>query len=203
MNSLPPVYYTSAKAFVTAVLAGNKVANSQTLLMNEVLLSTQFTPLGSRNTYTGALTLPKNDVAVSLQASIENESGGAITPGDYVDIVASFVPGGSETLPAGFTPPTQTGFVLQNVKVIAVGPFVPGSQTTATNSVAASGSTMLTFQCDRPTALIIQHVKDYPGSWLSSVFLRSAYSSQSYPVRPVTGPQFFNSAKNKNFFYGR
>jgi len=135
-NILPPQYFASVQAFAAQELKSGKVFNGQTLLPNEEVVSAQFTRLGSRPNYTGALELPKDDVAVSLEASLVNEAGGAITPGDYVDLVASYLPsgggsgGGNDTFKGASSVPTQTQMVLQNLKVIAVGPFVPGSTET-------------------------------------------------------------------------
>jgi Flp pilus assembly protein CpaB len=190
-NVLPPQYFPSVTNFVKQELGHGKITTSQNILPNEEVVGTQFIGLGSRPGVTPAVTMTKDDVAISMSASIENESGGAITPGDYVDIVASFMPGGSDNVPSSAK--AQTGFVLQNIQVIAVGPFVPGS---TENSVAQSGQTMLTFAVTRPNALIIQHLKDFSSSWDVSILLRSAYSSKTYTETPVQGMQFFTSLTN-------
>jgi len=55
---------------------------------------------------------------------------------------------------------------------------------------------MLTFQADRQTALLIQHLKDFAGSWNLSIFLRSAYSTKIYSESPVTGNYLFSHLRD-------
>lgn len=196
-TAVPANTFSSVAAFGAAELGQGRVLSVETIFPKEEILGSLFNSLGQRQAYTSALSLPKNDVAVSLESTIANESGGAISPGDYVDIVASYLPHGGGTgggaVDNTVTHPPQTQFVLQNIKVVAVGNWVPGTTET---SVASSGSTMLTFAVDRRTALVIQHLKDFGGSWSLSVMLRSAYSSRQYKTYPVDPTWFFRKLRN-------
>ena len=198
-NTVPPQSFSTVAQLESTFLKHGKYFNQGSILPKEIILRQMFTGLGGHANVTSAYSLPKDDVAVSLNADIEDESGGAISVGDYVDIVSSYTggggSGGADIVKGNPPPATQTQFVLQDIKVVAVGTWTPGS-TESTSSVASSGSTMLTFACSRNTALIIQHLKDFAGSWITSVMLRSAYSNHQYKTSPINGNYFFNHLKN-------
>ena len=199
-SAVPVGAFTSSAAFAKSELSGGRISSAETIYPKEVVLPSMFLGLGkSRTTFTSAFDIPKNDVAISLNATQLDESGGAIQPGDSVDIMASFLPGGggsgaADQAPSGNRPPpSQTQFVLQNIKVVALGTWT-GNGDTAT--APAGGSTMLTFVVNRNTSLIIQHLKDFSGSWAVSVVLRSAYSNQQYNTSPIDGTYFFAHLRN-------
>jgi len=196
-TTVPIGSFATADAFVKSELSSGKVATSETIYPKEVVLGSMFAGLGSRPTYTNSYGLSTDDVAISMQAPVVDESGGAIQPGDYVDIIASYLPGGGGSGPTAQLPshPAQTQFVLQNIKVVAIGTWVP-SGSGSSSSAASSASTMLTFGVTRKLALIIQNLKDFSGSWETSVVLRSAYSDRVYSTSPIDATYYFNHLRN-------
>lgn len=198
-KAVPVGALSDAAAFQRTLLSGGKQATSQTIFANEPVLSSMFTGLGSGRTgYTAAFNLPKNDVAVSMTFSQVNASAGGIQPGDYVDLLASFLPngGGSGATDKSIgSHPSQTQFVLQNLKVLSTGTLSPGGATSSSSSGTTSGG-LMTFEVGYQTALILQHLKDFSGSWATSVVLRSAYSKQTYNTRPVNVNWFFRALRN-------
>jgi Flp pilus assembly protein CpaB len=198
--SSPLGAFTDATSFAKLEFVGGKVATTETIYPKEIVLPSMLTGIGSRANYDVTSQLPKNDVAVSLEASTVNESGGAIQAGDSVDLIASYLPtgggggsGASEVLPNKNR--TQTQYVLQDLKVLALGTWVAGDTATATTS-STGGSTMLTFAVDHKTALVIQHLKDFGGSWDLSVVLRSLASHKTYKTTPVDGAYFFSHLRD-------
>jgi Flp pilus assembly protein CpaB len=195
-TATPQGAFTSVADFVKAQMVGGKVSNTETIYPKEVVLPSMFTGIGSRPTWDVTAQLAKGDVAVSIQSSTVDESAGAIQSGDYVDLIASYLPagGGSGATETGQQGSGQTQYVLQDLKVLAVGTLLPSGA-----SSPAGSSTMLTFAVNHETALIIQHLKDFGGSWLLSVVLRSAYSNTTYGTHPINGTYYFTHLRN-NFW---
>lgn len=191
-GAVPTGTFDSASTFVKAELGSGRVFSQQTIYPKQVALSSMFVGLGGRTSLTNAYSLPKDDVAISMEDSVVNESGGAIAAGDYVDLLASYNPGGGTDTVHGLHS-AQTQFVLQNLKVLAVGTWTPGAESSAASS---GGSTMLTFQVSRQIALIIQHLKDFSGTWMTSVVLRAADSSTTYNTTVVPGDWYFHRLRN-------
>ncbi|GEM_PF-3743590 len=192
--------FSSVADFQKRLLASGKQATAETVYQNEPLLPSMFYNLGSARTgVTEAFALKKGDVAVSLQASSVNESAGAIASGDSIDLIASFTGVGTSGGSDHYRAPTQTQYVLQNLKVLAVGPITPGSPNGSTSAPAGSSGgngSLLTVETSHQTALIIQHLKDFPGSWEISAVLRSAYDKGLFHTRPVTVGWFFGRKEN-------
>jgi Flp pilus assembly protein CpaB len=167
-----------------------------------------FTNLGStRTNYDISFTLKKGDVAVSLQVSPVNGAAGAIQPGDYVDIISSWLGSSASSNGGGEhykNPPTQTQFVMQNVKVLLTGEsngaIAAGSTTGSGSSSPSTTSTsggLLTVELSHQDALALQHLKDFSGSWSTSVVLRSASDHGYFHTVPVTAKWYFTKTVTK------
>lgn len=189
-STTPVGSFASVRAFQHQMLNAGKQATTEAIAANEPVVSTMFTNIGSTRTgVTPAFGLKRGDVAISLQVSAVNDSAQSVQPGDYVDIISSFVKGsggsgGGDTSPIHL--PTQTQYVLQNIKVMAIGQITPSAPTgTASGASSGGDATMLTLEVDHQTALIIQHLKDFSGSWATSVVLTSALTHRKYQTAPV------------------
>lgn len=204
-SSKPAGSFSGAFAFEAQMLNGTKQVTAETLYPNEPVLSSMFTNIGSARTgITTAFALKKGQVAVSFQVPLVDESAGAIQPGDNIDIVESYLPRGGGSGPAESSLPSNravTQFALQNLKVLAVGQIsgtTPSGSSSSTSSSSSSGSTMLTVAVSPQTGLVIQHLKDFAGTWLMSVLLRSAFDNQQYHTTPI-GPTWYFSHLFSNF----
>lgn len=182
------------------------LTTTQTIYQNIPVVSGMFSTLGQYRTSAGpAFQIPYGYVAIGISLSDMNSVSGSIQPGDDVDLMASFT--GSEANQK-MKPPTQTQYVLNDLRVIGVnGPPPTPSTNTGTSSTSSSssssasssgngGSLLLLVRYQQ--ALIIQHLKDFGGSWTTSVVLRSAKETDipHFKTLPVTARWFFTKQDN-------
>jgi Flp pilus assembly protein CpaB len=209
-TSAPVGSYSSPQDFFNKVLRYGRQSNNETIYASQPAVPAMFTNLGNtRSNYDLSFTLKKGDVAVSLQVSPVNGVAGAIQPGDYIDVISSWLGGGSSTGEhvSGKNPPLQTQYVMQNVKVLLNGPS-SGSITPSTTSGGSSSSTsgsssssgLLTVELSHQEALVLQHLKDYAGSWTTSVILRSASDHGIFHALPVTANWYFTKSAPKMLY---
>jgi len=149
-----------------------------------------------------AFQIPYGYVAISMSFSDVNSVIGSIQPGDDVDLIASYTGGESPS----DTKLKQTQYAMNDVRVIGVGgpppaPAAPatsarpgGSSPTAQN--ANGGSLLLLVRYQQ--ALLIQHLKDFGGSWTTSAVLRSSKEADipHFRTTPIAGRWFFTKADN-------
>jgi Flp pilus assembly protein CpaB len=203
-SSAPAGAYSSPQDFFNKVLRYGKQSNSETIYTDQPAIPAMFTNLGStRSNYDLSFTLKKGDVAVSLQVSPVNGSAGAIQPGDYIDIISSWLGGGSSTTGehVSKSAPLQTQYTMQNVKVLLNGPsngaITPTTTPGASTSAGSSSQGLLTVELSHQQALVLQHLKDFSGSWSTSVVLRSAHDHGAFHTVPVTANWYFTKSSSK------
>ncbi|HZT97371.1 MAG TPA: Flp pilus assembly protein CpaB [Chloroflexota bacterium] len=200
VKGVPLGTFPSTTDFANRMLLGARQATNETIYPNEPVLASMFTNLGAiRNAYTLAFSLKPGDVAISFQVSSVDSVAGAVQPGDYIDLVDSYLGGGDKRLKNA---PTQTQYVLQNVKVLGVGPMsaaapgsTPSNQSSGSNG-GSSGSGLLTVELSHQEALLLQNLKDFAGVWHTSVVLRSAKDHGTFSTQPLKETWFFHSLRN-------
>lgn len=180
----------------------------QTMYQNMPVVSGMFSTLGQfRQTAGPAFQIPYGYVAIGVGFTAVNSVLGSINAGDDVDIMASLANPETSTLKL----PKQTQFALNDVRVIGVGgpPAAPdssgGSSSSSTTSSAATnpntpgaGGTLLLL-VRYQQALVIQHLKDFGGTWTMSAVLRSSKENDipHFHTTPVTGRWFFVKQSNR------
>lgn len=202
------------------------VTSTQTIYENEPVVTGMLSSLGAYRTSAGpAFQIPYGYVAISVNFTSVNSVVNSISPGDDVDLIASNtggMSGGSSTGEAlGGHIPTQTQYVLNDVRVIGVGgpPAPPPPPPTPTPGPGISKSSApaptpapaptaipdmsggtLVLLVRYQEALIVQHLKDFAGTWTMSVVLRSAKETDipHFKTLPVTARWFF--VKQANHF---
>lgn len=192
----------------TAAGCRGQLTVTQTIYQNLPVVSGMFSTLGQYRTSAGpAFQVPYGYVAISVSFSAVNSVLNSINAGDDIDLVASLT---ADENPGKTKPPPQTQYVMNDLRVIAVngpppppagtGTGAPGSTQAAPASTAAGGGGQLTLLVRYQQALIIQHLKDFGGSWQISAFLRSAKETDipHFKTVPVTGKWFF--VKQSNHF---
>ncbi|MGH2447237.1 MAG: Flp pilus assembly protein CpaB [Chloroflexota bacterium] len=181
------------------------VTTTQTIYQNMPVLTGMFSTLGQfRKGPTGAFAIPYGYVATSVGFSDVNSVVGSVQPGDDVDLIASYT--GPEGGSNDKTTPTQTQYVLNDVRVMQVNAPLQAPNSSTTSSTPASstsdtnGGGSLVLLVSYQHALVIQHLKDFGGSWTLSCVLRSAKETDipHFKTLPVTARWFF--AKQGNHF---
>lgn len=175
---------------------------TQTIYQNLPVVSGMFSTLGQFRLSAGpAFQIPYGYVAIGINFSQTNSVLGSIQPGDDVDLMASLTgvegQNGSKTNVL-----TQTQYALNDLRVIGVngppapaptgaGATSPSSSTSSTPPSGAGGQLLLLVRYQQ--ALIIQHLKDFGGSWTTSVVLRSSKETDipHFKTLPVTERWFF------------
>jgi len=179
---------------------------TQTIFQNLPVVSGMFSTLGQFRLSAGpAFQIPYGYVAIAVSFGASNSVLGSINPGDDVDLMASLTnletTGGIK-----LKVPTQTQFVLNDVRVIGVnGPPPSPSGSSSSSSSSASSNTnngqggQLLLLVRYQQALIIQHLKDFGGSWAISVVLRSSKETDipHFKTLPVNERWFFVKQDNK------
>lgn len=230
-DAVPFGAYTSVKE-IQAVLASAScgpvsvpgcrgiVTSSQTIYQNEPVVTGMLSSLGAYRTSAGpAFQIPYGYVAISVDFTSVNSVVGSINPGDDVDLIASNTGAGSTGEGLGKNIPTQTQYVLNDVRVIGVGgppaqPPPPPTPTPGpgihsssappptpvpvpTAAAGAAGGTLVLL-VRYQEALIIQHLKDFAGTWTMSTVLRSAKETDipHFKTLPVTARWFFTKQAN-------
>ena len=139
-SSVPPSIITDPNELVGKVTAGR--LDTKQFITAQSFVSAEDGIGGNFATAIGK----QNYVAVTVNVDAERGVANQITPGDHVDIVTTIDDGKGGT---------TTGFLLQNVKVLAVGP----STTLQTTPVGADGSAqspgLLTFEVTKDDALAV------------------------------------------------
>jgi Flp pilus assembly protein CpaB len=171
-------------------------------------VSGMFSTLGQFRTTAGpAFQVPYGYVAIAVNFTAANSVLGSIQAGDDVDLMASLT-GLEGQNAAKFKVPTQTQYVMNDVRVIGVNgpPPAPAGSSSSNSSSSSSasannsagGSLLLLVRYQQ--ALIIQHLKDFAGSWTMSVVLRSSKETDipHFGTTPVTERWFF--VKQTNHF---
>lgn len=201
------------------------VTSTQTIYGNEPVVSGMLSSLGNYRTSAGpAFQIPYGYVAISVNFTSVNSVVSSISPGDDVDLIASNTGSMSNANTSegiGSHIPTQTQYVLNDVRVIGVGgpPSPPPPPPTPTPGPGVSNnSAPAPTPAPSPTpvtdttggtlvllvryqeALIVQHLKDFTGTWTMSVVLRSAKETDipHFKTLPVTARWFF--VKQTNHF---
>jgi Flp pilus assembly protein CpaB len=196
------------------------VTSSQTIFQNEPVVTGMLSSLGAYRTSAGpAFQIPYGYVAISVDFTSVNSVVGSINPGDDVDLIASNTGAGGTGEGLGKNIPTQTQYVLNDVRVIGVGgpPAQPPPPPTPTpgpgihsgsapaptpvpvpTAAAAGTGGTLVLLVRYQEALIIQHLKDFAGTWTMSTVLRSAKETDipHFKTLPVTARWFFTKQAN-------
>jgi Flp pilus assembly protein CpaB len=183
---------------------------TQTIYQNLPVVSGMFSTLGQFRTAAGpAFQIPYGFVAIAVQFGESNSVLGSINPGDDVDLIASLTSLENKNGGPASTP-TQTQYVLNDVRVIGVNgpPPAPTTSTSSTPSSSANNNSnpnngqggQLILLVRYQQALIIQHLKDFGGSWTMSVVLRSSKETDipHFKTLPVFARWFF--VKQENHF---
>jgi Flp pilus assembly protein CpaB len=191
-----------------------RATTAQTIYAGEPVLSGMISSLGAFRTAAGpSFQIPYGYVAIGMSFSDINSVVNSIEPGDDIDLIASYV-GTESTANRGV--PSQTQYVLNDVRVLSINgpPAQPQPAPAPTTAPAAgqpaptaappptpppSGGTLLLL-VRYQQALIIQHLKDFGGTWTTSVVLRSAKETDipHFRTLPVTARWFF--VKQANHF---
>lgn len=179
---------------ITAACAGT-ITTTQTIYQSVPIVSGMFSTLGQYRQAQGpSFAIPLGYVGIAISLSDVNSVLGSITPGDSVDLIASYT-GGGQGVPAAAPPQTQ--YVLNNLKVISVGgpPAASAASGTASTTAPAGGGTLLVL-AKLQEALVIQHLKDF--GWELSAVLPSAKepSIPHFRTLPVTNKWLFVKMSN-------
>lgn len=179
-----------------------QITTTQTIYQNIPIVSGMFSTLGQyRQSLGPSFQIPLGYVGIAIALTDVNSVLGSIQPGDAVDLMASYVGGGSIINGLPRDTKAQTQYVLNNVKVIGVGGPPPaanttssGSSSTTTTSAGAGGSILVLARFQ--DALIIQHLKD--AGWTISAVLRSAKEPTipHFRTRTVTDKYYFTRLSN-------
>ena len=184
-------------------------STTQTIYQNLPVVAGMFTSLGQFRTVAGpAFQIPYGYVGIAVSFSDVNSVLGSIQPGDDIDIIASYT--GAEGGNTKNDAPKQTQYVMNDMRVIGVGgpPPAPannpasgtkvGQTATQTQPQTAGGTLLLMVRYQQ--ALLIQHLKDFGGSWQLSAVLRSSKETDipHFRTTPVTGRWMF--VKQQNHF---
>ena len=186
-----------------------QITVTQTIYQNLPVVSGMFSTLGQFRLAAGpAFQIPYGYVAIGVSFSEVNSVIGSVQPGDDIDLLASLT-GLEDKNGNRAKVPTQTQYVLNDVRVIGVnGPPPPPSTSTTGSSPSSSSSTsnsnnngaggQLLLMVRYQQALIIQHLKDFGGSWTISVVLRSSKETDipHFKTLPVTEKWFFIKQQN-------
>jgi Flp pilus assembly protein CpaB len=187
-----------------------QVTTTQTIYQKMPVVSGMFSTLGQFRTQAGpAFQIPYGYVAQTIPLTPANSVQGAIQPGDDVDIIGSLT-SLENTSGSNNYVPKQTQYVLNDVRVIGVNGPPPSpptisatgkvssstSSSTTTSDAGAGGS--LTVLVRYQQALILQHMKDFAGTWTMSVVLRSSKETDipHFRTLPVFLNWFFNKQEN-------
>lgn len=165
------------------------------------VVSGDFTSLGQyRQTVGPSFAIPFGYVGIAVNFDAANSVLGAISPGDTIDLIASWR--GGLLTGTKFKAPGETQYAMDNLKVISVNapPSVGGanssssSGTTATTAGASGGTVVLLVRYQQ--ALEIQHLKDF--GWQLSAVLRSAKATNipHFRTLPITDKWFFSKSSN-------
>ncbi len=164
------------------------------------VVSGDFTSLGQyRQTVGPSFAIPFGYVGIAVNFDAANSVLGAISPGDTIDLIASWKGGLVGTT---FKAPGETQYALDNLKVISVNapPSIGGSSSssstgTTTTAAAANGGTVVLL-VRYQQALEIQHLKDF--GWQLSAVLRSAKATNipHFRTLPITDKWFFSKSAN-------
>ena len=176
-----------------------QVTTTQTIYQNLPVVSGMFSTLGQFRAAAGpAFQIPYGYVAIAVNFSATNSVLGSINAGDDVDLIASLTGAEGTT---GSKIVTQTQYVMNDLRVISVNgpPAAPagGSNANAATNGSTNGGSLLVL-VRYQQALIIQHLKDFGGSWAISVVLRSSKETDipHFKTLPVTGRWFFIKQSN-------
>lgn len=174
-----------------------QITTTETIYQNVPVVSGMFSTLGQYRVSTGpSFEIPVGHVGIALDLSQGNDVLGSIQPGDTIDLIGTY---NKQSVSSGPRAPTETQYLMTDMKVIGVGgppPTAPASaQTTSSGGSSSSpppangGSLLIlaTYQ----DALIIQHLKDT--GWQISAVLRSAHETSipHFKTLPVTDKWFF------------
>lgn len=181
------------------------ITTTQTIYQNLPVVAGMFSSLGQFRVAAGpAFQIPYGYVGMSISLNDVNSVSGSIQPGDDVDLIASYT-GGESTSDAKLK---QTQYVMNDLRVIGVGgpPPAPAAPTAAgkpsavspTTANTSGGSLMVLVRYQQ--ALVLQHLKDFGGSWTLSAVLRSAKETDipHFRTTPVSARWFF--VKQDNHF---
>jgi pilus assembly protein CpaB len=153
-------------------------------------------PTVAQTSFADRLEAEKGKHAISISVDQVHGVGGFITPGDYVNLIVEVRPVslGEETAPADAAPATDgttteagendsTVYLLQKVKVLAVGSSViPQAGETTDDAAAAAAATassgLITFAVTPEEALKIARAQDAGAIYLSLV-------PDDYQVTPI------------------
>jgi Flp pilus assembly protein CpaB len=184
------------------------ITAAQTIYQNLPVVEGMFTTLGQYRTAAGAaFQIPYGYVAIGVPFNANNSVFGSINPGDDVDLIASMTGSEGNAGKGGF--PTQTQYVLNDLRVIGVNGPPPAQVSTAgkvttapssgTEATAGAGGNLLVL-VRYQQALIVQHLKDFGGTWTLSVVLRSSKETDipHFKSLPVTFRWYF--VKQDNHF---
>lgn len=152
-----------------------------------------------------SIDLPAGDVAVSIPVSAVNAAGGAISPGDFIDMLVSVkvpdtlngsAPATSKAAPAGSAGSAAASLTgeqtvslttLQHVKVLAMGQnTTPAGEAPSSKSAAPpsnAGASTMTLLLSHQDALLVKYAKD-SGSTMDIVLRRYDDTSTS-TTKPV------------------
>lgn len=199
------------------------VTSSQTIFQNEPVITGMLSSLGAYRTSAGpAFQIPYGYVAVAINFTSINTVVNSISPGDDIDLIASntgAVSNGTGGEGLGAHVPTQTQYVLNDVRVIGVGgppappplpptptpgPGIHGNSAAAPTpapvptAVASETGGTLVLLVRYQEALIVQHLKDFSSTWTMSAVLRSAKETDipHFKTLPVTARWFFTKQAN-------
>lgn len=137
-SSVPPSIITDANQLVGRVTSAN--LNNRQFITASTFVSAEDGAGGAFATAIGK----QNLVAVSVNVDAERGVANQITPGDHVDIATTADDGKGGTV---------TSYLLQNVKVLAVGPTTTLQASPATADGSAQQPGLLTFEVTPDDAL--------------------------------------------------
>jgi len=188
-----------------------QVTTTQTIYQKMPVVSGMFSTLGQYRTQAGpAFQIPYGYVAQTISLSAANSVQGAIQPGDDIDIIASLT-SLENTGANSSNVPKQTQYALNDIRVIGINGPPPAPPTISANGKTSSSSSASTAPATDTTsggsltvlvryqqALIIQHMKDFGGTWSMSVVLRSSKETDipHFRTLPVFGNWFFTKQDN-------
>jgi Flp pilus assembly protein CpaB len=204
-NLIRSVGSTGCSSATSAACRG-QVTVTQTIYQNLPVLSGMFSTLGQFRLSAGpAFQIPYGYVAIGVNFAATNSVLGSIQPGDDIDLMASLT--GLEGSDGNkIKVPTQTQYVLNDIRVIGVNgpPPTPSSSSSSLPSATSSSSAnngaggQLLLMVRYQQALIVQHLKDFGGSWSISAVLRSSKETDipHFKTMPVTERWFFIKQEN-------
>ncbi len=184
---------------VTTAACAGQITTMQTIFQGIPVVSGMFSTLGQfRQTVGPSFAIPYGYVGIAVSFDAANSVLGAISPGDTIDLIASWKGG---KVGAGVSAPGETQYALDNLKVISVnappsigGTSASSSVSTTASTTTAGGSVVLLVRYQE--ALEIQHLKDF--NWQLSAVLRSAHATNipHFKTLPITDKWFFSKSSD-------